>query len=335
MKTFKKIILWVVIVITILVIISYLLPKTYKVERSVYIKADRSLIHDLTGYFGKWELWIPWTKATDSTAIFELEGVDGQAGAAWKWDGKILGNGEMILTENVPGEMIAYDLSFNKGQYKSKGKIEIESTGDSCEVSWLDEGDLGYNPFSRYMGLFMDRMMGPDFEKGLAKLKKVAEERNAWPEMEFKMMPEQVAFLIRDSAGPETYGKVMGDTFGEVMDFVKRNNVKCTSPPFAVFITWDSVTMFSVMDLGIAVETAGSGKKPGRVRVDTIPSGEVAIAHYFGGYDKTAPTYYMLEQFIAESGKKVAGNPWEIYITDPTIEKDTAKWATDILFPVK
>jgi effector-binding domain-containing protein len=176
-------------------------------------------------------------------------------------------------------------------------------------------------------------MMGPDFEKGLAKLKKVAEERTGWPKIEEKMMPQQVVLLIRDSAGPATYGQIMGKAFGEVMGFVKSNKLVCTGAPFAIYIKWDSVTMFSVMDLGIAVEKADNGK--GRIRVEKIPSQQVAIAHYFGAYDKTAPVYHILDQYIKESGKQQAGGPWEIYITDPTTVKDTAQWATDILFPVK
>jgi effector-binding domain-containing protein len=333
MKTLKKIFIGLLILIIVLIVISFLLPKNYKVERFVFIKADRSVIHNLTSNFTKWSLWTPWTKAIDSTANFELVGIEGQVGTQWKWTGKVLGNGEMKISEIIPDEMIAYDLSFDNGRYQSKGKLIIEAAGDSSKVSWLDEGDLGYNPISRYMGLFMDKMMGPDFEKGLAKLKKIAEERNNWPKIEEKMMPEQVVLLVRDSAGPATYGQVMGKAFGEVMGFVKSNKLVCLSAPFAIYIRWDSVTMFSVMDLGIAVEKADKGK--GRIRVEKIPSQQVAIAHYFGAYDKTAPTYYILDQYIKESGKRQAGGPWEIYITDPMTEKDTAKWATDILFPVK
>jgi effector-binding domain-containing protein len=333
MKTFKRIIIGLVILIIVLIVISFLLPKSYKVERVVYIKADKSVIFNLTSNFTKWDLWTPWTKAIDSTANFELVGEEGKVGTQWKWTGKVLGNGEMTITEILSDELIAYDLSFDNGKYQSKGKLVIEAEGDSSKVSWIDEGDLGYNPIARYMGLFMDKMMGPDFEKGLAKLKKVAEVRNNWPKIEEKMMPEQVVLLIRDSAGPATYGQIMGKAFGEVMGFVKSNKLVCTSTPFAIYLRWDSVTMFSVMDLGVAVEKAEQGK--GRVRVEKIPSQQVAIAHYFGAYNKTAPIYYILDQYIKESGKQQAGGPWEIYITDPTTVKDTAQWATDILFPVK
>jgi effector-binding domain-containing protein len=333
MKALKRIFIGLVILLLILVVISFLLPKTYKVERTTSVKAGKSVIFNLTSNFTKWELWTPWTKAMDSTASFELVGPEGQIGTQWRWNGEILGNGEMAITEIKPDELIGYDLSFNHGKYQSRGKLFIEAQGDSNKVTWLDEGDLGYNPLSRYMGLFMDKMMGPDFEKGLGKLKKVAEERNIWPKIEGKIMPDQVVVLIRDSAGPATYGKVLGRAFGEVMGFVKNNKLVSTSAPFAIYIKWDSVTKNSVMDIGVAVEKADKGK--GRVRVEKIPSQEVVIAHYFGGYDKTASTYYILDQYIRESGKQVTGGPWEIYITDPMTEKDTAKWATDILFPVK
>ena len=82
-----------------------------------------------------------------------------------KWDGKVIGNGQMTLTQLVPDALVAYDLSFQQGKYNSKGKLIIEAMGDSTKVSWTDEGNLGYNPISRYMGLFMGKMMAPEFDK--------------------------------------------------------------------------------------------------------------------------------------------------------------------------
>ncbi len=333
MKTFKKIVIWILAIILVLILVAYALPKTYKVEHSVYIKAKPELIYDLTSNFRKWKLWEPWTKAVDSTAVFELIGKEGQVGAIWKWDGKILGNGQMTATGYIPKQQFSYDLAFNKGKYQSKGKIIIEQAGDSSKVSWIDEGDLGYNPINRYFGLMMDKMLGPDFIKGLTKLKNVCESRASWPRIEEKAMPEQIAILIRDSAGPKTYEKVIGRGFGELMAFVKTNKLKCTGHPFAVYLKYDTVTMSGVIDLGIVVEKADKGK--GRVRVEKIPAQNVVMAYYFGAYDKTAVTYHILDQYIKEAGLQQAGGPTEIYVTDPMSEKDPAKLETDILFPVK
>jgi effector-binding domain-containing protein len=332
MKTFLKIIYWLLGLIAVLVIIAFILPKTYKVERIVYINADKDLIYNLTSKFTKWHLWVPWTKEMDSTAVFEIQGPDGQVGTIWKWKGKKMGEGTMTATELIPGQLVGYDLSFNQGKYQSKGKVTIEP-GDSCKVSWTDEGDLGYNPMARYMGLFMEKMMGPDFEKGLAKLKRITEERKGWPKIEETRMPAQTVLLICDSAGPKTFEKIMGKAFGELMAYMKKIKVRQTGAPFAIYLKWDSVTYFSVMEIGIPVEKADKGS--GRIMIRTIPEQNVIKSVYFGPYDKTGPTYNALIQYIKESNKEMIGGPWEVYVTNPMEVKDTMKWETDIVFPVK
>lgn len=333
MKTLKRVVIWILAIILVMVLVSYILPKSYKVERSAYIKSKPELIYDLTSNFNKWKLWVPWNKTLDSTAVFTIEGKEGQAGSIMKWEGKKMGTGQMTATEFVPGQMVAFDLSFDNGKFQSKEKIVIERDADSCKVTWTDEGDLGYNPVSRYFGLFMDNMMGPDFVKGLEKLKMVCEKRASWPRIDEKNMPEQVAILIRDSAGPKTYGEVMSKGFGELMAFAKKNKLNIVGHPYAIYIKYDTVTMFSVMDMGIAVEKAEKGS--GRVRVETIPAQNVVLAYYFGPYENTADTYRILDQYIKEAGLTQTGGPWEIYVSDPITEKDPSKLETHILFPVK
>ena len=68
-----------------------------------------------------------------------------------------------------------YDLDFEHGKYKSTGSITLQPVGDSVNVVWSNEGDLGANPINRYFGLMMDRMIGPDFEEGLNNLKRKVE----------------------------------------------------------------------------------------------------------------------------------------------------------------
>lgn len=291
-----------------------------------------ALIYDLTRNLTKWDLWTPWKKL-DSTAIYKLIGPDGKIGTTRTWEGKVIGNGQMTLTQLIPNELVGYDLEFQHGKYQSKGKIAIEAKGDSAKVSWIDEGDLGYNPISRYMGLFMGKMLAPDFEKGLATLKRVVDQRKDWPKIEEKIIPGQTVLLIRDSAGPNTYATVLGKGYEDIMHFIKSSKLQPKGPPFAIYLKYDTVTMFSMMDLGIPVEKAVKGK--GRIRVEKIPALNAVVAYYFGPYDKTGPTYNALHQYCSESGKVMMLEPWEIYVTDPMTEKDPMKIETDIVFPVK
>jgi len=333
MRTLGKIVLWLVIIAAVLIIIAFLLPRQYKVERSIQIGSSKALIYNLTCNLKNWDLWTPWTKEIDTTAIFELSGNDCEVGTIWKWKGELFGTGELVVTEVVPGQLFAYDLTFDEGKYESKGSITYNEANDSVWVIWADQGDLGFNPVARYMGLFMDRMIGPDFEKGLAKLKEVAEERKDWPPIEERFLVKQFVLVIRDSAGPQNYGEVMGKGYYELNKFIQANRLTPVGHPFAIYHTWDSVTMFSVFDIGLAVEYTVPGK--GRIRAEEIPAQKVVIADYFGPYDQIVNVYKALDKYVVQAKLEVAGNPWEIYVTDPMTEPDTSKWETQILFPVK
>jgi effector-binding domain-containing protein len=333
MKKLKKIGLWLSIIVLLLILISFLLPGSYHVERTVFIHSPARIPYLLTSDFRLWHTWAPRTKETDSTAEFFIAGEPGKVGSSWGWTGEVFGQGVMIISKLETSREILYNLAFDDSAHMSSGRFLFEETGDSCKVTWTDQGDLGYNPFYRYMGLLMNSMMGPDFETGLAKLKTVSEARAEWPKIEEITWSPQILLTIRDSAGPQTYNAVMGRAFAELMGVVATQKLKVTGAPFATYIRWDSVTMFSVMDIGIPVEKAEKGA--GRVNVTTFPAQKVIQAQYFGPYEKTAPVYYIIDQYIRETGLQSVGGPWELYITDPTIEKDTAKWETWIAFPVR
>jgi carbon monoxide dehydrogenase subunit G len=75
----------------------------------------------------------------------------------------------------VPNEKIVYTLHFPEFGMRSTGQLRLEPTGNATRVTWSNEGDVGANPVNRYFALMMDRMVGPDFEAGLANLKSLAE----------------------------------------------------------------------------------------------------------------------------------------------------------------
>jgi effector-binding domain-containing protein len=334
MKTFKRIIILLVAIIVLLIIIGFLLPKSYKVERTIYIKANTQGIYGMVAYLGKWDLWEPWSKQMDSTVTYEFKGTDGQVGATRMWNGKKLGDGMMTITAMTPGQSVNYDLAFRHGNIKSQSSMILEPSGDSCKVLWSVSGDLGNNPMNRYFGLFMNKMMGPDFEKGLARLKKVSEERNSWPVTEITNMPEKMVLVVRDSGEMKTVQPVFIKAFSEIGAFIKANNLKMSSAPFAIYQKWDSVKMAAVMDIGVGVDKPVD-KVNGRIKYEKIPAQQVMVAHYFGPYDKMQQAYWIIHQSMKEAGKEMAGAPWEVYIGDPGTEKDSMKVQTDIVFPIK
>ena len=148
----------------------------YTVTRTTTIEAPAEHVHALVNDFHEWPKWSPW-EDLDPELRRTYSGPDAGAGAAYAWEGnKKAGKGDMTITADAP-QQVDVDLHFEK-PFPSRSRIELALTpvGDtSTTVEWRMHGELG-----GIMRLFsivksMDSLVGPDFEKGLARLKRVAE----------------------------------------------------------------------------------------------------------------------------------------------------------------
>jgi hypothetical protein len=97
------------------------------------------------------------------------------AGAGWAWKSKSEGDGRMTFTAAEPGKRVAYELFFPDFGTTSTGDLMLSPDGNGTRVTWTMNGNMGSNPLMRWIALFGDRMVGGDFEAGLANLKGLAE----------------------------------------------------------------------------------------------------------------------------------------------------------------
>lgn len=163
------------LLIVILLLVSFFLPSTYYVERTVTVNAEPADIYPYVMDLKKWPDWTVWTKEMDPTMTATYEGPEKAVGATYKWNGEKMGDGQLTITKLEPNQGVWWDLSFEQGKYQSDGAMLFEPKNGSTVVVMSDTGDLGMNPVARYFGLVMDSMIGPDFEKGLTNLKALAE----------------------------------------------------------------------------------------------------------------------------------------------------------------
>jgi hypothetical protein len=148
----------------------------YSVERSITVNAPSHRVHGLVDDFHNWTSWSPW-EDLDPDLQRSYSGADQGAGARYEWSGnRKAGQGSMQITGSTP-EGIDIALEFLK-PFKSTSmtRFAFEPSGSGTEVRWQMTGEQ-----KGLMGLFgkfvsMEKLIGPDFEKGLARLKAVAEE---------------------------------------------------------------------------------------------------------------------------------------------------------------
>jgi len=160
--------------VLVLVAAAFFFPREYRVERSTVIKAPVAAIHAQLADMRNWRSWTVWHER-DPAMTNTFSAAQGVVGAWSKWESKTEGNGQSTLTEVTPNRIV-YRLEFPDMGMQSTGTFVLTPQPDGVQVVWSDTGDLGMNPLSRWFGLFLDGMIGPDFEGGLARLKRNLEQ---------------------------------------------------------------------------------------------------------------------------------------------------------------
>ncbi len=158
-----------------LIAIAFALPRQVHVERSVRIQASAGTVFALADDITRFNAWSPWA-AIDPQTRYEFSGPARGAGATMHWSSEDpdVGDGEMQIVDSEPDRAVRMRLAFGP-RAQASSNILIRSAEKGVIVTWGFDTDLGYSIVGRYMGLFMDRMLGPDFERGLAGLKRLAE----------------------------------------------------------------------------------------------------------------------------------------------------------------
>ena len=165
----------VIVLIVAVVLFAASRPSTFKVERSILIKAPVQNIFSLVNDFHLWDGWTPYNKDPAMQKIYS--GSASGKGAEYAWEGnKEVGKGEIKITDATVPSRVEMELHMIK-PFEGRNKVVFSFTneGESTRVSWDMDGQQ--NLMVKIMGLFisMDNMIGRDFEVGLAKLKALAE----------------------------------------------------------------------------------------------------------------------------------------------------------------
>lgn len=154
---------------------SLLLPAQTQVERSVLIQAPPGEVFATLNSFQRYNQWSPWF-AADPQARYEYTGPAEGVGAGMQWSGnRAVGSGSQEILESVPNQKIVVALDF--GGSAAQATYTLAPEGAGTRVQWRFQARHGYNPFNRWMGLLFDKMIGADFERGLAALKGLLEQR--------------------------------------------------------------------------------------------------------------------------------------------------------------
>ncbi|MDD5411775.1 MAG: SRPBCC family protein [Methylobacter sp.] len=162
--------------VIIFLIFAAMQPSDFRVTRTGTISAPASAVFAQVNDLQKWDAWSPWAKL-DPEAKNSFEGPSSGTGAIMRWSGNNkVGQGSMTIIESRPDEFIKFKLEFLKPfAATNTAEFTFNSENDQTTVTWSMYGKNNF--MSKAIGLIMscDKMVGGQFEKGLASLKSVVE----------------------------------------------------------------------------------------------------------------------------------------------------------------
>jgi hypothetical protein len=162
-----------------LLLMASMKPDTFSLERSVIIEAPAERIFGLIDDFRQWEGWSPWAKI-DPAMKTVFAGPATGPGSSYAWEGNNkVGKGEMEITASSSPTQVTLRLHFIK-PFEATNTTEfiIEPAASGHRVRWKMSGAQPFTSKMFAVVVDMDKMIGRDFDKGLAAMKALAESRS-------------------------------------------------------------------------------------------------------------------------------------------------------------
>ena len=311
-------------------------PDRIKVERSIEINAPADLIKTkLADYHFFQEKWSPWTEK-DPSMKTTYTGESGKEGHSVAWESAVkeVGKGSMTY-KGTNGDTVLHSLHFDGHQSDAHIYHIVSTNGTSTKVTWLMADPTPFMFRAMMLFINIDKMVGPDFEKGLSKLKLAMERIPATTNVHYDIKEmnwdTKTFYGVRTKTTFDKLAAFFGESYGKIGKSMAPSKTQMVGAPKAIYFSFDEKTM--VTDVAAVAEVTNSTKLSGVEKFET-PASKVLSIGYYGAYDKSANAHYAMDAYMKEKGL-TQSYVIEEYVTDPMTEKDTAKWLTNIFYLVK
>ncbi len=309
------------------------IPAEFKIERSAEIDAPSSKVYAEVVDLTTWKEWSFWD-LMDSTNVVEYQGTPGAVGSSYTWKGEQTGEGRFEITALEENTKLDYSIEF-LGQGGGTGAFTFIENSGKTNVSYSFEMKFGF--WDRIGSYFMEGMMGMAFDSSLVNLKSMIE---AMPvdnggNASFELMENtpMAYYAVTDEIPiSEMNSQFFASGFAEVGQYLGKEAANLTGAPFALYHVWDMENGITKVSVALPVNSELEGND--RVVKGMTHEGTVLKAVHMGDYAGTGEVHMAIETHVNSSDLQIVGSPWEVYLTDPGSEPDTAKWVTEIYYPV-
>jgi effector-binding domain-containing protein/carbon monoxide dehydrogenase subunit G len=328
MRFLRRLIGFLLILVVVLIGVAFVMPSHWHVERSTTIARPPSEVFGLLNGYRRFNEWSPWA-AKDPNAKYTFSGPATGVGAKQSWvgDPKTVGSGSQEIVESKPFQSITTALDFGD-MGKSTARFQLTPEGQGTKLTWsLDsdnaitlDGKFLFGVIGRYMAPFMEKMIAPDYEAGLAKLKALAETlpnidiAGIDPQM-VELAPRKILYVSGTTTmEPEVSKTALTNAYGAIGVYMAANKLTMSAAPLTITNSYDGKSWG--FDAGIPAEYTAA-PEDSAVMAGTTPAGKAVQLTHTGAYDQIGGTIEKAYAWIAVQGMKPRERMVEDYIDDP------------------
>lgn len=328
-----KIILYIILALILMVAVAgILLPKEYDISVTEKLDAPLAMVHHNVVDFSQWERWMPWKEQFPQMKMELGDPYKGE-GASYSWGAEKSGTGSMTIDSLVPCKYMKMSIDFGP-EWQSAGHWDFLRKGEQTEVT------LGMKTKTSFpQNIFMFRAQGTMkdmFRKGLKNLEaaSIEDQKNGIRYGDFLITaddyPSQVMIGVRKAkVNMQELEQFFDNAYGKIYRNLSRNNIEISSPPMAVYYTWDEKNQLT--DCAAAVilkqdlEVAGLD----RFRVTKARALKTTVQ---GNYDQLGAAHSALEEAAMDMGLNLQAPMIEVYEVGPEQAESAEDYVTQIIY---
>lgn len=325
-------------VVVLIVLVGLFTPAVQKVEEKLVMNVPIENAFAQVNVTKNWQRWSPWYKL-DPTQKLGFSGPESGNGATYTWDSQNdeVGAGTMTLSDVKPNEFLKANLKF-RDWGDGINTFAFKPTDAGTEVTMAMEFDNGWNIIGRLFTRFV--MLGDLSKKFKQALVDIEDAARQMPvaaggtEFKIQQVELQPGFYLtaRAKADEKTLSAKLGELYGKLGSAAGALNVKPNGAVGAIYYTEPPMMEF---DAVMPISSKPAGTPPAGISVLDFKGGTAVKADYYGDYMKAVVAHQAIDKWMTANGFVANGAPWEVYVTDPMAEKDTAKWLTEVIYPIK
>lgn len=280
-------------------------------------------------------VWSPWSEIDAETKYTYGGGVGEGSYMKWSSESRMVGTGSMTIVRSVENREVHEELLFGDAEVPSMVSFILSPVEDGTRITWTMEGDLGWNPVSRWMGfLFIRHGVSENYKKGMENLEKLLESmQGSLSAIALSPQEETYYIGIRAQGDVEKMKADFSLFYEKLHRYALEESIVLTQyPKSGIFFSYDEGVMEYLVALRTELEVRGD--PDGDVISYIMPAGDYLVATHTGSYSELGKSHEAMALRVRTEGFQISGAVREEYLASPDDAEDPLLFRTAIYYPV-